>query len=317
MKKIPKDLKPQLILDPQCSACLYLNKKNSVFINSVYKDGSFPGYVYLRCIKCDSLFLGNFSKLKSLSEVHSKYYGKLDNSNFQYRNDIKRKSQDIVNEWINYYKKKINKKTSGFFIDLGGGNGECAEAFRRMSYNSYVYEPDKSSNKYIKKSFKYLKIIDSENDLKKFTNKFDIITLNYSLEHFQFPHEMFKIIKKIIKKNGLVFIHVPSADSLQIDYLKEYSWEITPPFHKTLFSYKGLKKFLNLNNFFIKKRYFDTNTWGWTRGIALKNKLSKQYELLRKNEAFRKIDLEIDTLLEKISLDFNKPSIISIKSKLK
>jgi len=312
MIKIPKDLKPNLKIDLQCSACLYINKRPYKYIKSVYKDGSFPGFKYLKCKNCESLFLCNFSKKLSLSEIHSKYYGKLENSKFQYRNDIKRKKNDIVYEWLNYYGNKIKKTTKKNYLDLGGGNGECAEAFRKMKFNSYIYEPDKLCKLYIKKNFKEIKIIDTENNLKKLNRKFDIITLNYSLEHHQFPHDVFNIISKILKKNGLVFIHVPSANSLQLDYLKEYSWEVTPPFHKTLFSIKGLKKFLSINKFLIKKRYYDTLTWGWTRGIALENKVEKNYEKLRKNKTFRIIDLHIDLLLEKISKDFDKSSIISI-----
>ena len=85
----------------------------------------------------------------------------------------------------------------------------------------------------------------------------------------------------------------------------------------TLFSYKGIKKFLNHHNFKIIKQFKDTNTWGWTRGIALKNKIGKEYELMRKNKAFRLIDLEVDKLFEKISIQLNKPSIISICATIK
>tara|TARA_B100001057_G_C22701855_1_gene892082 strand:- start:76 stop:1032 length:957 start_codon:yes stop_codon:yes gene_type:complete len=317
MIKFPKELKPSLKIDTQCSACLYSNKRPYKYIESVYKDSSFPGFKYLKCKNCESLILCNFSNKLSLAEIHSKYYGKFANSKFQYRNNIKRKSSDIVNEWMNYYKDKIKMSTKKNYLDLGGGNGECAEAFRKMKFNSYIYEPDKLCKLYIKKNFKKIKVIGTENNLKKINKKFDIITLNYSLEHHQYPHDIFNVFRKILKKNGMVFIHVPSANSLQVDYLKEYSWEVTPPFHKTLFSLKGLKKFLSINKFLIKKRYYDTITFGWTRGIALKNKVGKNYEKLRKNKTFRIIDLHIDLLLEKISKDLDKSSIISVAATLK
>ena len=53
MIKIPKDLKPNLKIDLQCSACLYINKRPYKYIKSVYKDGSFPGFKYLKCKNCD------------------------------------------------------------------------------------------------------------------------------------------------------------------------------------------------------------------------------------------------------------------------
>lgn len=317
MKKIPKDLLPSKKFKLKCPACSYKNKLSKNLLISVYKDSSFPNYIYNKCKNCNSLYLCNFSKKKSLDFIHDKYYGKYENSKFQYRKTLNRNDKELVNEWVSYYKNKVSKKNKSFFLDIGGGNGECAQAFYKMKFSSYIYEPDKKCIKYIKKKFKNLKIIDSFERLILYKKKFDVITLNYSLEHLENPNQVISILKKIIKKNGKLFIHIPSSESLQIRYLKAFSWEITPPFHMTLFSLKGIEKFLNRHNFKIIKKFDDTNTWGWTRGIALRNKVGKEYELLRKNKAFRLIDLEVDKLFEKISIEFKKPSIISVCSTIK
>jgi len=249
MTKIPKDLLPSKKLNLKCPACFYKNKLNNDFLTSVYKDSSFPNFKYNKCKNCNSLFLSNFSKKNPLSLIHSKYYGKFENSKFQYRKHLVRNDRELVNEWITYYNNKITLENNQNFLDIGGGNGECAQAFNEMLFNSFVYEPDKTCKKYIKKKFKNIKIISSLKTLLSYKKKFNVITFNYSLEHLENPSEIFSILKKIIKKNGKIFIHIPSSESLQIKYLKAYSWEITPPFHMTLFSYKGIKKFLNKHNF--------------------------------------------------------------------
>ena len=117
------------------------------------------------------------------------------------------------------------------------------------------------------------------------------------LEHIANPKLLIKHINLLLKKNGKLFIKVPNSQSLQVDILKEYSWEVSPPFHRTLFSLVGLKILLRKNKFKITNVYNDTN-WGWTRGIALRNKLSKDYEKFRKIKSFRILDLSIDYLFE-------------------
>ena len=102
---------------------------------------------------------------------------------------------------------------------------------------------------------------------------------------------------------------------MQVDVLKEYSWEVSPPFHRTLFSLNGLELLLKKNKFEIINVYNDTNSWGWTRGVAVKNKLSKDYEKLRKIKSFRLFDLSIDLLFEQLSKLYKKETVIFLNAK--
>ena len=69
------------------------------------------------------------------------------------------------------------------------------------------------------------------------------------------------------------------------------------------------------NKFKITNVYNDTNSWGWTRGIALRNKLSKDYEKFRKIKSFRILDLSIDLLFEQISKIYKKETVIFLNAK--
>ena len=130
------------------------------------------------------------------------------------------------------------------------------------------------------------------------------------LEHVGDPNKLIREISMLIKKKGNLFIKVPNSLSLQVEYLKECAWEISPPFHRTLFSKKSLNLLLKRHNFKVKEYFQDENSWGWGRGIATNIKMQNEYEKLRNNEYFRKFDINIDLLLEKISMNLNKPTVL-------
>ena len=134
------------------------------------------------------------------------------------------------------------------------------------------------------------------------------------LEHAYEPSELIRNIRKISKKSSKIFIKIPSADSLILEMMKEYSVDATAPFHRTLFSKKGIAHLLKKEGFknviFLKS---DIKNYGWTRGISEKFKLGKMYEQLRKNKKFVKLDYEIDDLFEKISTKVNKEPVIFLK----
>jgi len=67
---------------------------------------------------------------------------------------------------------------------------------------------------------------------------------------------------------------------------------------------------LKRHNFKVKEYFQDENSWGWGRGIATNIKMQNEYEKLRNNEYFRKFDINIDLLLEKISMNLNKPTVL-------
>ena len=322
-KKIPKDLIPILKKNLICPSCLKKNisKKNKII--SVYKDCSFPDYEYIKCINCNCLFISNVLSDKKLTFLHNKYYANWENFNFNFFKKIKRTEDDRKKEWKKYYKLKIpnfiKRKKYKKSLDIGCGWGGCAAAFSEIGFDSYGIDPQKQCIVNAKKKFKKTKYIYGTIDtlIKKGIHNFDIITMHDVLEHIHDPRKLIQKCKLIMSKRGKIFIKVPNSESLQIDLLKEYSWEISPPFHRTLFSKKGLNiLFLNFG-LKIDKYFNDLNTWGWTRGISIEQQISHKYELLRNNTNFRKLDLRLDILLENISKKINKPSILCIMGSIK
>ena len=304
-----------------CSACK--RNKNKFFFKSTNTDLSIKNYNYLRCDHCKSIFLSNesFSDEK-LNNYHRKFwYKKIDLHKKKLIYGEKNPLNRVVNFWHQIYKNlKLNKKLKVF--DVGCGNGSFLIALKRMKFKK-LYGFDTSSK--ILNKIKEKHIVTFESNFSNFYSnetisnlKFDYVFLHHVLEHSYNPLELIKNVKKIIKKNSTVFIKVPSGECLQLEMLKEYNFTSCAPFHRTLFSKKGISILLKKAGFdkieFIPSYYRD---WGWTRGISWKLKLEKFFEKLRKNKKFRQLDYEIDDMFEKISIKINKDPEIFLKCTMK
>jgi len=320
--KIPKDLIPDKRKNYICPVCKKKNTKKNLSFSSIFKDTSFPNYEHISCSRCHSLFISNLLSSKKLEYLHNKYYAKWENFNFSYYKSLNRNENDRMLEWYNLYKDKIpnnspkNKKKS---LDIGCGYGGCAAAFKKLNFCSYGIDVQKKCITNSKIKFKGVNFIHGNIDtlIEKKISKFDIITMHDVLEHISEPSTLIKKCNFLLKNNGRIFIKVPNSQSLQLDLLKEYSWEISSPFHRTLFSIDGLKSIANKNNLIISEIFEDLNTWGWTRGLSIKSNLEKYYEKLRQNIHFKKLDYNIDLLLENISKKINQKSIHFIVMKRK
>lgn len=299
-----------------CPACF--KNKNKIFFKSVNKDNSIKNFNYLKCSNCKSIFLSkeNLSDEK-LNNYHKHYWYKENQFSFE----PKQSSEKNIISFCQTYK-NLNLKKNSIVLDVGCGDGSFLIALERMKFKKlYGFDTD---NKVLRK-IKNRNINTFESNFSNFYNnkmifnrKFDYIFLHDVLEHSFNPRELLLNIKKVMKKKSTIFIKIPSGECLQLEMLKEYNWTSFAPFHRTLFSKKGIGVLLKKMGFnkieFIPSK---TRNWGWTRGISWKLKLSKLYEKLRKNKKFRQFDYEIDDLFEKISIKINKEPTIFLKCEKK
>ena len=269
---------------------------------------------YLKCRNCKSVFLSkkNFND-KKLEKFHINNWHKKDVFDYGTKNSKKAR----INGWFSTYQKfKLNNKLT--VLDIGCGNGNFLIALKKMKFKKlFGFDADsKILNEIKDKNIKTF--VSNFNNFflnKTISNlKFDYIFLHDVLEHSYDPSKLLKNIKKITKKKSQIFIKVPSGECLQLEMLKEYNCDTMAPFHRTLFSKRGLTILLKKRGY--KKVTFlnsDQKNWGWTRGISSKLKFEKFYEELRKNKKFRKFDFEVDDLFEKISIKLNRGPILFLK----
>ncbi len=103
---------------------------------------------------------------------------------------------------------KIEHFNHGFILDLGCGNGNLLEKFKK--YKSKLYGADISSEmiKYARErlgNYAELIIADSES-LPWQDNSFDIIVCTLSFHHYPNPGKSLNEMKRVLRKNGHIII---------------------------------------------------------------------------------------------------------------
>lgn len=121
--------------------------------------------------------------------------------------------KDPLKKWI----EKGNKQTS--FLDIGHGRGEHAHFWgEEASLKSYAkkiqvfgVEPAKTPREALQKEG--FTIYSSINDVEA-SLKFDLIRMNWSLEHVHSPKKYFSFLKEHLNEKGRILICIPNYDGM-------------------------------------------------------------------------------------------------------
>ena len=149
-------------------------------------------------------------------------------------------------------------KKDMFFIDIGCGIGDnthiwgpqnSIEQYKRFSSNIYAVEPDISALSILKdnnfKSYSSIKNLPDE-------ISFDIIRMNWSLEHTHSPNEYFNFISQRLSKNGYAVICVPNFNG-EIYSIDPSMLEL--PIHLYHFTLDSLTKYCDKHHLKIDNCY--------------------------------------------------------------
>ena len=148
---------------------------------------------------------------------------------------------------LKYLKPYIRNKKKLF--ELGSGEGFILEFFEKEGLEVFGLEPSKINLKIINKKLNHSKVqTGSSKDLKNIQDTFDIIVLSHVLEHLKSCRDVFIELKRILSKNGILFIDVPNC----INYQELQNSINTQP-HTFHFSKKSLNELANSCGFKVIK----------------------------------------------------------------
>ncbi|NCC70615.1 class I SAM-dependent methyltransferase [bacterium] len=140
-----------------------------------------------------------------------------------------------------YISQNIQK---GNILDIGCATAAFLKYCKNKNWNVSGIEPNENARDFAKKNNGIE--VKSETELKNFENNFfDVITLWHVLEHVDDLNFYFSEIKRIIKKNGTVFIAVPNHLSFDAFKYKNYwaAWDVPRHlYHFTQESMNNLSK---------------------------------------------------------------------------
>ena len=217
----------------------FFEYKKKPYEEKTYSNIAYDKYnrAYYKCIKCKHL--SGYLKMK-ISNLYSSNYnqtiysGELKKNFKKINNLVNKKSDNFfrVKRIDEFLKKEKIKKINKFkILDIGSGLGIFPYKMKKKNYNITGLDPDIKSCLHIKKNLK-IKCIHGDFLKISIKEKFNMITLNKVIEHVSDPTKMLNKAKKVLKKNGLIYIEVPdikasikgkNREEFHIDHLHVFS----------------------------------------------------------------------------------------------
>jgi 2-polyprenyl-3-methyl-5-hydroxy-6-metoxy-1,4-benzoquinol methylase len=190
------------------------------------------GNTIRRCKKCTHGYVSRRPKIISEAYENEKQI----TASFEtYQEKRNYRIERFATERVDLLKKFKNK---GKLLDFGCGTGWFLE-YACNHYNVTGYEPTESLAKFTSDLLK----IKIERNLSKFkNNSFDIITAFDVIEHVTEPRKTFQDYFRLLKKDGILLIYTPNANSIGFDYMKEHQNLVIPPLHLHYFNKKSIEE---------------------------------------------------------------------------
>lgn len=229
------------------------NCKSTKFIKKIK---SYSNVSYKKCRNCKCFYQ---DPIIQLNYSDNYWQGAIDpdgiKRNFTQERDFK------IKNWYGDSINFVNKKSNISVLDVGCGLGYFLSALN-SDIKKYGVEDSKFACSYIKKNFKNINILNGDYKIvEKFDKKFDVIMFYHVIEHLKNPSQSIEILKKVLKKDGILIIGTPNINSLVAKIFVENFRHFIPA-HICLYSVDGLKNLLEKNDFRIfkiEKPFFKTS----------------------------------------------------------
>jgi len=257
-------------------------------------------YDYYFCRLCDLTFINPLPNLVEIKNFYPDSYMVFEPARLKKINIIEKIRLQANHGYMNLINKDnylfnllgffllksrehIDYVESGKFLDIGCGNGSRLLKMRNLGWQVTGVELNKKAfNECINHN---LNVFNSTLENTKFEdNSFDVVYMSHLVEHLANPCEIFEIVNKILKPNGLLYIKTPNRNSLGRKIFGKFWYANDVPRHLFLFSKKSLVnvfKKLNMNLVYYSQ---DTTPKIFLNSIDYFFKLSKPS---KRNKIFR------------------------------
>lgn len=248
------------------------------------------------CNNCEHIFNGNTKRYEQYNVLY-------DNS--QICSEYFQRYMESIVEYI-LRKISLSEKT---VLEIGCGKGDFIYLISKQSKCRFIgFDP--SLEKEIKNEniSLYNKIFDMR-DVENLNESVDLVILRHILEHMMYPHEILKDVHKTLKKNGYIYIEVPSCEYI----LKNYSLFDIAYEHYNYFNINSLSYMLSKHNMKVVDYFygFDNQYIGI---LAMKNGESNYITAHKKNN----VKIEVNAFKENIAMiERNIINFIKLESQRK
>lgn len=201
-------------------------------------------YHYLKCINCGSIFLNQVPPENQRKQVYNNpsYYLSWER---EYQKNIKVREENDTKK-ARIFRIKTRFTHGHRILDIGCAFGTFLEMIGGDFIHLYGTEYSDFAIKHINKN----KIKVSKKFFGAYPpNYFDAVTMWDVLEHTPDPVAYIQEIYRILKKDGVLIMTTPNANSYPLSILKEDWPEIQPPEHIFFMSKMSLRIMLNANRY--------------------------------------------------------------------
>ena len=294
-----------------CPLCQNSSEIQYSKVRNIYDEHRYDIY---SCFDCKIGFTKKDDNLIS----HEKIY----KDNYDYDSNILVKNERIWRISKNYskVKKLIKLDNNSNVLDIGCMYGFFLN-FLHKEYKCNVHGLEIESFDLNKKKLFDFKIYNEDlflfSSKKENHNKFDLIILNHTLEHFSDPIKIIENVRLLLKNDGSCFITVPNFKSnLSIISKKYWGW-LQPAVHFFHFTPEGLKKIIKKMNFEVN---FHSNQGGDSIFLLLTiynfiNNISGFTKRLYKRTIFEKIIIKLSSIFFKYMYYFGNDEIMLLVRK--
>lgn len=191
----------------------------------------------VRCNRCGSAFSTSAPTVKFYEDQYSITQDSIDDTEhrrlFRFPEQVR---------WLRHI--RATYPSGSTLLDIGCDKGYFLDQARRHGYDVQGIEPSRAARSYCERVG--LKV---HSDLAGVAEKFDVITMWHSLEHFPDPNETIVAVSKLLKKDGRLFIRVPDYSCVWRKVTGERWIWFQPRNHYVHYSPEGLKSLLTRHKF--------------------------------------------------------------------
>lgn len=141
-------------------------------------------------------------------------------------------------------------------MDIGCSNGTFLDIFKKKGHETWGVEPSTTGDRARIKGHRVIRA--SFEKAKLPSSYFDLVILNHTLEHLKNPKQILQKVKKILKKDGILYIDVPNVGSLLSKIMGKRWPYLLPDEHLWQFDRTSLSKLVKKAGFEVL--HFESRT---------------------------------------------------------
>ncbi len=296
----------KILMEFPCKICG--NKNDNQFYNvREMQFGTRDEFIYCQCSGCGCLQLVNppadlskyYPKEYFSFQIHKEKYlkQKLNVFRDRYALGIKNNLGKLL-----FYKygeptyigwlKKFNIDLESKILDIGCGSGKLLYRMGNTGFKNLM-----GIDAFVGKDIYYhngVRIF--KKDLNELTEKFDLIMMHHSLEHFEDQHGIFNKLSSMLTEGKDLLIRIPICSSYSWKFYRENWFALEAPRHFYNHSLESIKYLADKYRLEIINTFFDSRSiqfWGseqYKRDIPLMDQRS--FFINQDNSIFSRVEIE-------------------------